>query len=1284
MDVQQPQFQQAGLGMGPVSPPLEGGQEGPVVCNACKEGLDETLDNTVVSFGKYLFHVDCFRCAKCHNLVEHNTNLLLLSDGSPVCENCSYICSVCQKPIHNEAIVTGDESYHADCFRCRSCSNKIEELIFAKTNQGIWCMSCHNERVARTRKHAEAKRNRQARKEKEGGTSGSGTAAAGSSSSRSGGARRTSEREHRERDKDREKDRTMEMPDVPQGPTPSGSSLDLSSATASSGAPAIRPLPPSPVPPSSAGYPRSSFDASSSSDTHRRAQTTPGEAPRHTPPYPLAPSHSSQSISTTLSASSPSGRPTTPLHAPALNAHSRTSSQMSAQEGGVNGAGAGEGRRTSASQLRQEINNAAAVRRPSGESTREQQQRNDFQPYPLPDSPHVRPQDDTASFSDAGGSYRNGGALSPTMSDAQLSASASNSRNGSLSAPSAGGTVDKSANRRSGFYGLGQRPSVSSESGGGGAVESLRSGAGSPSSGSFAAYGRSTTPPPPAAGASSQHYHHYQQQQQQQPPTSSSELHNSMSFYDPDTLLFLNHVGSAPSSPKLGAAAGAGVGTNKALPDLALSLSRDDDQTMERLSPSPGPVDVSGESDEDGLGLAAPRDPASGGGGGGGLESSPRRRPDVARKVRESIHLAKRESGNAAGGEGGGGATPGGLDVELVEMLLKELEETKKDMKEIKSKYNAFRRASRSAFEGFSMAREEYDKEVAARRDAERQMDALRAKFLEQAKRLAQVDQEQRSAEQLKRQSKDLRNSLVGMEKHLSMLKTEVALSTAQIAELSALGKEDIKVADRTSTTSAVQDEVAEALDARLEAIKDAHRDEVNALIAQRDDLKREVDELRQIRDAHLEEAEALSTQNASLVEKNADASRQLDQLQESLARMQLMSSKSAALPVNGRGGHSHTPSSASLSSSSATAVGPGARSPLATARVIGSPAEMSESFRFAKPEAVEVHSRNKFKWGKGKSTSSSASAAAAADQAKANQQLPPVPAGARSPVPPRAGSIDNTVGVRQHAFQQTSILRPVRCDYCGDKMWGLNEVRCTACGSYAHAKCAGYLSNGCHPGGSASHGQDDTLNFTPTGPPIFGGDLVGQATAEGRDVPVVVSKCIDAVEAYGMAYEGIYRKTGGMGQTKLITQYFERGLDFDLQDRDKFNDIAAITSCMKNYFRSLPVPLFTHDLHEEFVAAAEQSDADGRVKAIELTLYKLPPVHFHTARLLFQHLHRIKSLSAENKMTSANLGVVFGPTVLRSPVAAREWSDMGPKAKIVEILCDHADSLFAKPYPSN
>lgn len=36
--------------------------------------------------------------------------------------------------------MTGDESYHADCFTCRQCAGRIEELVFAKTSQGIYCM----------------------------------------------------------------------------------------------------------------------------------------------------------------------------------------------------------------------------------------------------------------------------------------------------------------------------------------------------------------------------------------------------------------------------------------------------------------------------------------------------------------------------------------------------------------------------------------------------------------------------------------------------------------------------------------------------------------------------------------------------------------------------------------------------------------------------------------------------------------------------------------------------------------------------------------------------------------------------------------------------------------------------------------------------------------------------------------------------------------------------------------------------------------------------------------
>jgi hypothetical protein len=108
------------------------------------------------------FHVDCFQCAKCCNKVTADTNLLLLSDGSPICANCSYCCNVCKLPILDEAIMTGDDSYHAHCFKCKVCGNRIDELVFAKTSQGIYCMNCHNQRVARSRRRHQEKKAAQA------------------------------------------------------------------------------------------------------------------------------------------------------------------------------------------------------------------------------------------------------------------------------------------------------------------------------------------------------------------------------------------------------------------------------------------------------------------------------------------------------------------------------------------------------------------------------------------------------------------------------------------------------------------------------------------------------------------------------------------------------------------------------------------------------------------------------------------------------------------------------------------------------------------------------------------------------------------------------------------------------------------------------------------------------------------------------------------------------------------------------------------------------------------
>ncbi|KAF1836456.1 RhoGAP-domain-containing protein [Decorospora gaudefroyi] len=118
-------------------------------CKGCGEILEE---GKAFELAGNRWHIDCFRCNTCGTLLDSDANLLLLGDGSLICNNCTYSCNHCGNKIEDLAILTGDQAFCANCFRCRNCKRKIENLRYARTSQGIFCMSCHESLMARRRK----------------------------------------------------------------------------------------------------------------------------------------------------------------------------------------------------------------------------------------------------------------------------------------------------------------------------------------------------------------------------------------------------------------------------------------------------------------------------------------------------------------------------------------------------------------------------------------------------------------------------------------------------------------------------------------------------------------------------------------------------------------------------------------------------------------------------------------------------------------------------------------------------------------------------------------------------------------------------------------------------------------------------------------------------------------------------------------------------------------------------------------------------------------------------
>uniref|UniRef100_A0A5F9D9D6 Chimerin 2 n=1 Tax=Oryctolagus cuniculus TaxID=9986 RepID=A0A5F9D9D6_RABIT len=92
-----------------------------------------------------------------------------------------------------------------------------------------------------------------------------------------------------------------------------------------------------------------------------------------------------------------------------------------------------------------------------------------------------------------------------------------------------------------------------------------------------------------------------------------------------------------------------------------------------------------------------------------------------------------------------------------------------------------------------------------------------------------------------------------------------------------------------------------------------------------------------------------------------------------------------------------------------------------------------------------------------------------------------------------------------------------------------------------------------------------------------------------------------------------------------------------------------------------------------------EVSSADERLEAVHEVLMLLPPAHYETLRYLMIHLKKVTLNEKDNFMNAENLGIVFGPTLMRPPEdnTLTTLHDMRYQKLIVQILIENEDVLF-------
>ncbi|XP_031720822.1 rho GTPase-activating protein 29-like isoform X1 [Anarrhichthys ocellatus] len=276
----------------------------------------------------------------------------------------------------------------------------------------------------------------------------------------------------------------------------------------------------------------------------------------------------------------------------------------------------------------------------------------------------------------------------------------------------------------------------------------------------------------------------------------------------------------------------------------------------------------------------------------------------------------------------------------------------------------------------------------------------------------------------------------------------------------------------------------------------------------------------------------------------------------------------------------------------------------------------------------------------------------------------------------------------------QTHKLRklraPSKCREC-DSLVVFHGAECEECSLACHKKCLETLAIQC--GHKKLQGRLQ----------LFGIDFAQAAKNSPDGVPFIIKKCASEIESRALNIKGIYRVNGAKSRVEKLCQAFENG-----KDLVELSDVSPhdISNVLKLYLRQLPEPLILYRYYNDIIGLSkecqrvivEEADKPRSTQtgekggaSIQLSrvifkirdlLRQLPTANYRTLRFLIAHLNRVTEQAEENKMTASNLGIIFGPTLVKPRQADAEVSlsslvDYPYQALMVELLVRHFQTVF-------
>jgi len=162
----------------------------------------------------------------------------------------------------------------------------------------------------------------------------------------------------------------------------------------------------------------------------------------------------------------------------------------------------------------------------------------------------------------------------------------------------------------------------------------------------------------------------------------------------------------------------------------------------------------------------------------------------------------------------------------------------------------------------------------------------------------------------------------------------------------------------------------------------------------------------------------------------------------------------------------------------------------------------------------------------------------------------------------------------------------------------------------------------------------------------VFGVPLNDVCAREQADVPLIAEETIEYLEKR-LTVEGMFRVPGSAVLLDQLRAYYDGEGDGSVTV-ETCEDVHAVACLLKLYLRELPDPVLTHRFYDTFIAVQKNQDPQYRMSNVRKLVSALPIHHKHLLTRLIDFLVKVAAHAETNKMSEANLAIVFGPNLLR------------------------------------